>query len=92
MLAQEVYEQKVQEEAKEYHIDLYGKDIYQVLSEINEQKVLQMADELNIDKTNMNVQELAEKIKKDQPEKGKELNFVPVIRTDADAFYSYLTN
>ena len=29
---------KVQEEAKEYHIDLYGKDIYQVLKEINEQK------------------------------------------------------
>ncbi len=82
----------MQEEAKKYHIDLYGKDIYQVLSEINEQKVLQMADELNMDKTNRNVQELAEKIKKDQPEKGKELNFVPVIRTDADAFYSYLTN
>ncbi len=87
-----MYEQKVQEEAKKYHIDLYGKDIYQVLSEINEQKVLQMADELNMDKTNRNTQELAEKIKKDQPEKGKELNFVPVIRTDADAFYSYLTN
>ncbi len=87
-----MYEQKVQEEAKKYHIDLYGKDIYQVLSEINEQKVLQMADELNMDKTNMNTQELAEKIKKDHPEKGKELNFVPVIRTDADAFYSYLTN
>ena len=82
----------MQEEAKKYHIDLEGKAIYQVLSEINEQKVLQMADELNIDKTNMNAQELAEKIKKDQPEKGKELNFVPVIRTDADAFYSYLTN
>ena len=30
-----------------------------------------MADELNMDKTNMNVQELAEKIKKDQPEKEK---------------------
>lgn len=72
---------------------MYGKDIYQVLSEINEQKVLQMADELNMDKTNMNVQELArKKLKKNQPEKGKELNFVPVIRTDADAFYSYLTN
>ncbi len=54
----------MQEEAKKYHIDLYGKDIYQVLSEINEQKVLQMADELNIDKTNRNVQELAEKNKK----------------------------
>ncbi len=59
-----MYEQKVQEEAKKYHIDLYGKDIYQVLSEINEQKVLQMADELNMDKTNMNTQELAEKNKK----------------------------
>ena len=43
---------------------MYGKDIYQVLKEINEQKVLQMADELNMDKTNMNVQELAEKIKR----------------------------
>ncbi len=27
-------------------------------------KVLQMADELNMDKMNMNIQELAEKIKK----------------------------
>lgn len=61
MLAQEVYEQKVQEEAKKYHIDLYGKDIYQVLREINEQKVLQLADELNMDKANMNIQELTEK-------------------------------
>ncbi len=87
-----MYEQKVQEEAKKHHIDLYGKDIYQILREINEQKVLQMADELNMDKMNMNIQELAEKIKKDQPEKGKELNFVPMVRTDADAFYSYLTN
>ena len=87
-----MYEQKVQEEAKKYHIDLYGKYLYQVLREINEQKVLQMADELNMDKMNMNIQELAEKIKKEQPEKGKELNFVPMIRTDADAFYSYLTN
>jgi hypothetical protein len=91
-LAGEVYEQKVQEEAKKYHIDLYGKDIYQVLREINEQKVMQMADELNMDKTNMNIQDLAEKIKREQPEKGKELNFVPMIQTDADAFYSYLTN
>ena len=63
-LAQEVYEQKVQEEAKKYHIDLYGKYLYQVLREINEQKVLQMADELNMDKMNMNIQELAEKIKR----------------------------
>ena len=70
---------------------MYGKDIYQVLREINEQKVLQLADELNMDKANMNIQELTEK-KKDQPEREKELNFVPVIRTDADAFYSYLTN
>ena len=59
-----MYEQKVQEEAKKYHIDLYGKYLYQVLREINEQKVLQMADELNMDKMNMNIQELAEKIKK----------------------------
>lgn len=59
-----MYEQKVQEEAKKHHIDLYGKDIYQILREINEQKVLQMADELNMDKMNMNIQELAEKIKK----------------------------
>ncbi len=59
-----MYEQKVQEEAKKYHIDLYGKDIYQILREINEQMVLQMADELNMDKMNMNIQELAEKIKK----------------------------
>ena len=36
--------------SKKYHIDLYGKDIYQVLREINEQKVLQLADELNMDK------------------------------------------
>ena len=50
--------------SQKYHIDLYGKDIYQVLKEINEQKVLQMADELNMDKTNRNVQELAEKIKR----------------------------
>ena len=70
---------------------MYGKDIYQVLREINEQKVLQLADELNMDKANMNIQELTEKIK-NQPEREKELNFVPVIRTDADAFYSYLTN
>ena len=49
-----MYEQKSARRAKKYHIDLYGKDIYQVLSEINEQKVLQMADELNMDKTNMN--------------------------------------
>ena len=55
-----MYEQKCKKRQK-YHIDLYGKDIYQVLSEINEQKVLQMADELNMDKTNMNTQELAEK-------------------------------
>lgn len=77
---------------KNNHIDLYGKDIYQVLREINEQKVLQMADELNMEKTNMNIQDLIEKIKKDEPEKGQELNFVPMIRTDADTFYSYLTN
>ncbi len=66
---------KCKKRQKKYHIDLCGKDIYQVLSEINEQKVLQMADELNMDKTNMNTQELAEKIKKDHPEKGKELKF-----------------
>ncbi|MEC2489714.1 transporter, partial [Bacillus cereus] len=47
---------------------------------------------LNMDKANMNIQELTEQIKKDQPEREKELNFVPVIRTDADAFYSYLAN
>ena len=46
---------------QKYHIDLYGKDIYQVLREINEQKVIQMADELNMDKTNMNIQDLTEK-------------------------------
>ena len=56
-----MYEQKYKKKQK-HHIDLYGKDIYQILREINEQKVLQMADELNMDK--MNIQELAEKIKK----------------------------
>lgn len=58
-----MYEQKYRKKQK-YHIDLYGKDIYQILREINEQKVLQMADELNMDKMNMNIQELAEKIKR----------------------------
>ena len=58
-----MYEQKYKKKQK-HHIDLYGKDIYQILREINEQKVLQMADELNMDKMNMNIQELAEKIKR----------------------------
>lgn len=63
-----------------------------MLREINEQKVIQIADELGIDSTNTNIQQLTEKIKKEQPEKGKELVFLPMVQTDADAFYSYLTN
>lgn len=45
-----------------------------------------------MDRTTMGIQELAEKIKREQPEKGNELKFIPMIQTDADAFYSYLTN
>lgn len=91
-LAKAVYEAEIQTEAKKFHIDLYGKDIYQVLREINEQKVIQVAEELGIDRTNTSTQELAGKIKNEQPEKLQELTFSPWIQTDADAFYYYLTN
>lgn len=45
-----------------------------------------------MDRTNLKIQDLAEKINLEQPEKGKELKFVPMVQTDANAFYSYLTN